>query len=204
MKRFTALLICAVLVFLFAACSKTGGESVSNDDTTSAAQQEVTATSQAIENAESVDNYTLGTLVTVNGDTDFKLKGLRLDGNRSTAENNGKDFATEGIRSGFFLDERISFYLDTDYNNPDSEDVKIICLPHRAFEEYKKMTFDEMTEKAAFVETFTVQEADTACFDPYVFSEDFGEGDYDVLFTFKGEIVYYLIINLTSETVSAE
>ena len=86
--------------------------------------------------------------------------------------------------------------------NVNFERVCLICLPHRAFTEYEKTSFEDITENAAFVETFYgMEEPDYACFDPYVFSEDFTEGDYDILFTFKGEIAYYVVINLTSETI---
>ena len=201
MKKGLALLLCAVLVCALAACSKaaTEKETVPAGETeTAQAQTETTeVTTQA---TASVDNYTLGTLVTVNGNTPFKLNGLRLDGNRSATENNGKDFATENIRAGFWLDERIAFYLDTDYNNPDSEDVKVVCVPHRDITEYAEMTFDAILEEAAFVETFTGQEnPEEPCFDPFVFGEDFEEGDYDLLFTYQGNIAYYMVINLTSE-----
>ena len=54
--------------------------------------------------------------------------------------------------------------------------------------------------RAAVLGVFSGQESEeTSCFDPYVFSEEFGEGDYDVLFTYQGEIAYYLVINLTPE-----
>jgi len=198
MKRWIVLLLCAAFLATFAACAKTQGGS--ETETTDGGNTTQEATSEAVsQSPESTDNYTLGTLVTVNGNTPFKLNGLRLDGNRSASENNGKEFATQGIRAGFFLDERIAFYLDTDYRAPESEDVKVVCVPHRDFAEYEKMSFDAIAEKAAFTEIFTEQPADASCFDPYVSSEDFKEGDFDVLFTYQGEIVYYIVINLTPE-----
>ena len=204
MKKTVIILLCLVLVSSFASCGKKAETAPVNSEPENIVSEPAseTVTEQISQQTATEDNYTLGTLVTVNGDTEFVLKGLRLDGNRSAGENNGKDFATEGIRSGFWLDERISFYLDTDYSDADSEDVKVICLPHRAFTEYEKTSFEDITENAAFVETFYgMEEPDYACFDPYVFSEDFTEGDYDILFTFKGEIAYYVVINLTSETI---
>ncbi len=202
MKKAFAIILCLAFVFSFAAC----GEKVQPEETAPASSEAESESVPASQESETLptysveDNYTLGTLVTVNGETPFVINGLRLDGNRSATENNGKPYATEGIRSGFFLDERIGFYIDTPYSNPDSEDAKVLCLPHRPFDNYKNIPFDELAEEAAFCETFTGQEEpDFPCFDPYVFSEEFGEGDYDVLFTYQGEIVYYIVINLTPE-----
>lgn len=198
MKRIIAAFICFAFLFVLASCG-----SKTDEPATDTTAPEITENNsfqyETVTGVYAEDNYTLGTLVTVNGETDFVLRGLRLDGNRSAGELNGKDFATEGIRSGFWLDERIEFYLDTDYNNPDSEDVKVICLPHHVFSEYEGMSFDEISEQAAFIETFTAQEPDTACFEPYVFGEEYLQGDYDILFTYKTEIVYYTVINLTQE-----
>ncbi len=204
MKKALAIIICLALIFSFAACGKNAqpeetapASSEAESESVPASQENETLPSSAAE-----DNYTLGTLVTINAETPFAISGLRLDGNRSATENNGKPYATEGIRSGFYLDERISFYIDTAYSNPDSEDAKVLCLPHRPFENYENIPFDELVEEAAFCETFTGQESEeVSCFDPYVFGEEFGEGDYDVLFTYKGEIVYYIVINLTPEII---
>ena len=78
----------------------------------------------------------------------------------------------------------------------------MVCVPHRNITEYAEMTFDAITEEAAFVETFTGQEdPEWPCFEPYVQPNDFEEGDYDVLFTYQGKITYYLVINLTPEIV---
>ena len=197
MKKALAILLSCILAISFAACSKK--ESSESTDVQTESTQQI-SNSETTAQPSNDDNYTLGSLVTVNGETPFILNGLRLDGNRSASENNGKDYATEGIRSGFFLDERIAFYLDTDYSNEDSEDVKVICVPHRPFAEYEELNYEELTEQAAFIETFYGQEdTDISCFDPYVFSEDFGDGDYDVLFTYQGDIAYYTVINLTPE-----
>jgi len=202
MKKAFAIIICLALIFSLAAC---GGKVQPEETEPASSEAEITAASETetvtLPSSAAEDNYTLGTLVTVNGETPFVINGLRLDGNRSAGENNGRPYATEGIRSGFFLDERISFYIDTPYSNPDSEDAKVLCLPHRSFNKYENIPFDELAEEAAFCETFTGQESEEiSCFDPYVFSEEFGEGDYDVLFTYQGGIVYYIVINLTPET----
>ncbi len=203
MKKFLALLLSLALVLcIFAACGKSSEEEPVTT-TKAAAQNTGEPESESVSQNTTVENYTLGKLVAVKDDTDFVLKGLRLNGNRSYA-NNDKDYATEDIRSGFYIQERIEFFLDTTYSNPDSEDVKVVCLPHRDFAEYEKMSFDEIAEKAAFVEIFTgMEDADSACFEPYV-SSDFEPGDYDVLFTYKGEITYYIVINFTPEIESAE
>ena len=201
MKILLAIIICLALVFSFAAC----GKKAQPEETVPASEAESESApaqgDETLPSSAAGDNYTLGTLVTVNGETPFVINGLRLDGNRSAGENNGRPYATEGIRSGFFLDERISFYIDTPYSNPDSEDAKVLCLPHRSFDKYENIPFDELAEEAAFCETFTGQESEEiSCFDPYVFSEEFGEGDYDILFTYQDKIVYYIVINLTPET----
>ena len=201
MKKISAVIVCLTLMFSFAACGKETQPAETQpapSETQSAAVPEVTG--ETLPPATSEDYFILGTLVTVNGETPFVINGLRLDGNRSASENNGRPYAVQDIRSGFFLDERIAFYIDTPYSNPDSEDAKVLCLPHRPAEKYEGVSFEELAENAAFCETFTGQESDEySCFDPYVFSEDFGEGYYDVLFTYRGEIVYLLVIYLTPE-----
>lgn len=202
MRKILAVSVCLALLFALASCVSNTDEAATTTTAPVITESASPVPEETVTGTAAEDNYTLGTLVTVNGETDFVLRGLRLDGNRSDSELNGKDFATEDIRAGFWLDERIEFYLDTDYNNPDSEDVKVICLPHHVFSEYEKMSFDEICEQAAFIETFTAQEdAEYSCFDPYVLSDDFSQGDYDILFTYKTEIVYYTVINLTPETV---
>lgn len=207
MKKLIAFLLAATLVFSFSACGGKNEEpSPVPVESVQPNQEEHTVEPETVEEvtvSESVGNetediYVTGVLVKTADEPEFVLSGLRLDGNRSNQDENGKDFAKAGIRNEFFLDERIEFYLDTDYIS-ETDDVKVVCLPHHPFDEYADMSFDEITEGAAFVETFYVQEPDVECFNPYVFSENFTEGDYDILFTYKGEIVYYTVITLTSE-----
>lgn len=208
MKKLIAFLLTATLVFSLSAC---GGkkeepatapvESVQPNEEEHTVEPETVQPTEGVSESvgnESEDIYVTGVLVKTADEPEFVLSGLRLDGNRSNPEENGKDFAKAGIRNEFFLDERIEFYLDTDYIS-ETDDVKVVCLPHHPFDEYTDMSFDEIAEGAAFIETFYGQVDDTSCFDPYVFSEDFSEGDYDVLFTYKGKIVYYTIITLTPE-----
>ena len=144
---------------------------------------------------------------------DFVIDGIILIGNRHSYF--GSDDATtviesfvkqgykkEGINSSFYLNEHIEMYLDTKYNGSASN-VKVLITPHKTVEELEKMSISELTtfaeEKGAVLDYQTPDEENYKYIgDPYV-NGDYPEGKYDILFTYKGKLAYFININLTKE-----
>ncbi len=145
--------------------------------------------------------------------TDFVIDGIILIGNQhSYFDTDDTDtilnsfvkqgYKKEGINSSFYLNERIEMYLDTKYNGSTS-DVKVLITPHKTVEEYEKMNIAELTklaeEKGAVLD-YQTPDADNHKYigDPYV-SMDYPEGKYDILFTYKGKLAYFININVTKK-----
>lgn len=145
--------------------------------------------------------------------TDFVIDGIILIGNRHNYFGRDdttriiEDFAKqgykkEGINSSYYLNEYIEFYIDTKYMGLES-DVKILVTPHKKVEEYEKMTFSELSDLASsggFVLDYITPDADNYKYvgNNYV-NEDYPEGKYDILFTYKGKLAYFIIITETKE-----
>ena len=94
-------------------------------------------------------------------------------------------------------------YLDTKYNGSASN-VKVLITPHKTVEELEKMSISELTtlaeEKGAVLDYQTPDEENYKYIgDPYV-NGDYPEGKYDILFTYKGKLAYFINVNLTKET----
>ena len=111
-------------------------------------------------------------------------------------------YKKEGINSSFYLNEHIEMYLDTKYNGSASN-VKVLITPHKTVEELEKMSISELTtlaeEKGAVLDYQTPDEENYKYIgDPYV-NGDYPEGKYDILFTYKGKLAYFININLTKE-----
>ena len=148
--------------------------------------------------------------------TDFVIDGIILIGNRhgyydtddtETILNNfvKQGYKKEGINSSFYLNEHIEMYLDTKYNGSTSN-VKVLITPHKTVEELEKMSISELTtlaeEKGAVLDYQTPDEENYKYIgDPYV-NADYSAGKYDILFTYKGKLAYFIIIDLTKEPVS--
>ena len=146
--------------------------------------------------------------------TDFVIDGVILVGNRHEyREENSTDeiieyFAKQGykkesINSSFYLSEWIEFYIDTKYSKS-VDDVKIIVAPHKTVEELEKLSLSELeelaTENGGFVLDYKTPEEDNYKFvgEGYV-HPDYAEGKYDILFTYKGKLAYFINVNLTKE-----
>ena len=145
--------------------------------------------------------------------TDFVIDGIILIGNRhgyfdtddtDTILNNfvKQGYKKEGINSSFYLNEWIEFYIDTKYNGSTSN-VKVLITPHKTVEELEKMSISELTtlaeEKGAVLDYQTPDEENSKYIgDPYV-NADYPEGKYDILFTYKGKLAYFINVNLTKE-----
>ena len=147
--------------------------------------------------------------------TDFVIDGIILVGNRHSyegvdPESEGfmnklvaKGYKKEGIYSDFYLNEWIEFYIDTKYSGAES-DVKILITPHKTVEELEKMSLTKLEELAnengGYVIDYKTPEADNYKYvgNGYV-NMDYPEGKYDILFTYKGKLAYFININLTKE-----
>lgn len=147
--------------------------------------------------------------------TDFVIDGIILVGNRHSyegipAEGEGimealvkKGYNKDGINTSFYLNEWIEFYIDTKYSGAES-DVKILITPHKTVEELEKMPLSKLEELAndngGFVLDYKTPEADNYKYvgEGYV-NMDYPEGKYDILFTYKGKLAYFINVNLTKE-----
>ena len=147
--------------------------------------------------------------------TDFVIDGIILVGNRHSyegvdPESEGfmnklvaKGYKKEGIYSDFYLNEWIEFYIDTKFSGAES-DVKILITPHKTVEELEKMSLSKLEELAndngGYVIDYKTPEADNYKYvgNGYV-NMDYPEGKYDILFTYKGKLAYFININLTKE-----
>ncbi len=147
--------------------------------------------------------------------TDFVIDGIILVGNRHSyegvdSESEGfmnklvaKGYKKEDIYSDFYLNEWIEFYIDTKYSGAES-DVKILITPHKTVEELEKMSLSKLEELAndngGYVIDYKTPEADNYKYvgNGYV-NMDYPEGKYDILFTYKGKLAYFINVNLTKE-----
>ncbi len=147
--------------------------------------------------------------------TDFVIDGIILVGNRHSYEGipaEGerimealvkKGYNKDGINTSFYLNEWIEFYIDTKYSGAES-DVKILITPHKTVEELEKLSLTKLEELAndngGYVIDYKTPEADNYKYvgNGYV-NMDYPEGKYDILFTYKGKLAYFININETKE-----
>lgn len=161
--------------------------------------------------------YEEGNLCTIVDETgnpkqnEFVIDGLILAGNQHKyGDDSASDiesllvdgYKVEGINSSFYLDEYIQFYIYTSYEGSE-EDVKILVTPHNSVEEYEKMSYDQLNDLAktkGFVLDYKKPDLENNRFvgENYV-NGDYPEGKYDILFTYKGKLAYYININETKE-----
>ena len=171
-----------------------------------------------INNYTSEFNYTEGILHEIgyfDEEIPFTINGIILIGNRHSY--NGREdgesvieyfvekgYNKDNINSSFYLNEWIEFYIDTKYYGA-PDDVEILAVPHKPVEDYLNMSKTELEEFATekgFVMEYRMPEEDNH---KYVGSSyinmDNPEGKYDILFSYKGKLVYYICIDLTKESV---
>ena len=147
--------------------------------------------------------------------TDFVIDGIILVGNRHSYEGipaEGerimealvkKGYNKDGINTSFYLNEWIEFYIDTKYNGS-ANDVKILITPHKTVEELEKLSLTKLEELAndngGYVIDYKTPETDNYKYvgNGYV-NMDYPEGKYDILFTYKGKLAYFINVNLTKE-----
>ncbi|MBR1385697.1 MAG: hypothetical protein IJ568_02580 [Bacilli bacterium] len=146
--------------------------------------------------------------------TDFVIDGIILIGNGHEYRGDDKTmeiidyfvekgYNKEGINSSFYLNEWIEFYIDTKYSGS-ANDVKIIVTPHKTVEELEKLSLTKLEELAnengGFVLDYKTPEEDNHKYvgNGYV-NSDYPVGKYDILFTYKGKLAYFININLAKE-----
>ena len=147
--------------------------------------------------------------------TDFVIDGIILVGNRHSyegldTESEGimaklaaKGYNKEGINSSFYLNEWIEMYIDTQYNGS-ANNVKILITPHRTVEELENMSLSQLealaNDNGGYVIDYQTPETDNYKYvgNGYV-NVDYPEGKYDILFTYKGKLAYFININETKE-----
>ena len=151
--------------------------------------------------------------------SDFIIDGIILVGNRHSyagleAETEGiieklvstQGYKKEGLNSSFYLNEYIQFYIDTKYEGS-AGDVKILVTPHKEVADLEELSFAKLqelaTENGGFVLDYKTPEADNYKYvgEGYV-NMDYPEGKYDILFTYKGKLAYF--INITEAKEPAE
>ena len=145
---------------------------------------------------------------------DFVIDGIILIGNRHEYRGDDdtmeiidyfvqKGYNKEGLNSSFYLSEWIEFYVDTKYAGTES-DVKVVVVPHRDMNELELLSLTQLeelaNEKGGFVLDYKTPEEDNHKYigNGYV-GPDYPEGKYDILFTYKGKISYFINVELAKE-----
>ena len=145
---------------------------------------------------------------------DFVIDGIILIGNRHDYRGDDdtmgiidyfvqKGYNKEGLNSSFYLSEWIEFYVDTKYTGSES-DVKVVVVPHRDMNELELLSLTQLeelaTEKGGFVMDYKTPEEDNHKYigNGYV-GPDYPVGKYDILFTYKGKIAYFINVELAKE-----
>lgn len=218
MKKILSACICIIMAVSMVAC----GSSSSSSDSKSTSSK-----SSASSNADSKSDggnsgdssgqdlskykFNKGELVRITNDenepavADFEIKGLIVAGNQTEgagfdAQKSG-GYKTSGLKADFMLSEHITLHAEGITGN--TEDLKIICLPHREMADYILKSADELTQIAetegAYVNASGPDaERDNEIVDFYVGPiEERKAGSYDILFVYKGKLAYYLPIELS-------
>ena len=147
--------------------------------------------------------------------TDFVIDGIILIGNRHEyrPENSTDEiidyfvkqgYNKEGLNKDFYLNEWIELYIDTKYDKKAS-DVKIMITPHKTVEELEKMSLSQLedlaNENGGNVIEYQTPDVDNFKYvgNGLIVNQDYKEGKYDILFTYKGKLAYFINVNLTKE-----
>lgn len=166
-------------------------------------------------------NYKDGVLTTIVDEegnpkqTDFVIDGIIIVGNHheyrdenateSVIETLVKEgYKKKGLNKDFYLDEWIELYIDTKYDKKAS-DVKIMITPHKTVEELEKMSLSQLedlaNENGGNVIEYQTPDTDNFKYvgNGLIVTQDYKEGKYDILFTYKGKLAYFINVNLTKE-----
>ena len=212
------LLLFAVWVFLLRDKGTTNNNNTNNNNTSEKTDKKDEKTDNKTGYEYDYRDGVLTQIVDEEGNpkqTDFVIDGIILVGNRHSyegvdPESEGfmnklvaKGYKKEDIYSDFYLNEWIEFYIDTKYSGAES-DVKILITPHKTVEELEKLSLTKLEELAndngGYVIDYKTPEADNYKYvgNGYV-NMDYPEGKYDILFTYKGKLAYFININETKE-----
>ena len=197
-----------------AASKGTDAAADAGSDATSPQAQTPTPTQAA-----HVYDYTPGTVGTVLADDgqtplvpDFSIPGMILRGNRQD-ETNATDLAgayrLTGLKSDYYFNEWIEFYIDPAGQPPLPTAWKVACLPHREMDEYKALSGAQIEELANASYGFVIdmgnqpqsidETSGKAYFgNGYVNADANLPGIWDLLFLKDGRPAQYMTINLST------
>ena len=218
MKKILSACICIIMAVSMVACGSSSSSSdskstSSKSSASSSADSKSDGGNSGDSSGQDLSKYKFnkGELVRITDDnnepavTDFEIKGLIVAGNQTEgagfdAQKSG-GYKTSGLKADFMLNEHISLHAEEITGN--TEDLKIICLPHREMADYILKSADELTQIAetegAYVNASGPDtERDNEIVDFYVGPIDERKaGSYDILFVYKGKLAYYLPIELS-------
>ena len=218
MKKILSACICIIMAVSMVAC---GSSSSSSDSKSTSSKSSASSSADSKSDGGNSGNssgqdlskykFNKGELVRITDDNnepavaDFEIKGLIVVGNQTEgagfdAQKSG-GYKTSGLKADFMLNEHISLHAEEITGN--TENLKIICLPHREMADYILKSADELTQIAetegAYVNASGPDaERDNEIVDFYVGPiEERKAGSYDILFVYKGKLAYYLPIELS-------
>lgn len=218
MKKILSACICIIMAVSMVACGSSSSSSdskstSSKSSASSSADSKSDGGNSGDSSGQDLSKYKFnkGELVRITDDnnepavTDLEIKGLIVVGNQTEgagfdAQKSG-GYKTSGLKADFMLNEHISLHAEGITGN--TEDLKIICLPHREMADYILKSADELTQIAetegAYVNASGPDaERDNEIVDFYVGPiEERKAGSYDILFVYKGKLAYYLPIELS-------
>lgn len=218
MKKILSACICIIMAVSMVACGSSSSSSdskstSSKSSASSSADSKSDGGNSGDSSGQDLSKYKFnkGELVRITDDNnepavaDFEIKGLIVAGNQTEgagfdAQKSG-GYKTSGLKADFMLNEHITLHAEGITGN--TEDLKIICLPHREMADYILKSADELTQIAetegAYVNASGPDaERDNEIVDFYVGPiEERKAGSYDILFVYKGKLAYYLPIELS-------
>ena len=227
MKKVVIVIICIILllalglgIYFLTNKGEKKEENIAANNSQSMQKSESTTNTKTSNNKKYEYTYRDGVLTQIVDEkgnpkqTDFVIDGIILVGNRHEYSGDDttigimdylveKGYKKEGLNKDFYLNEWIEFYIDTKYSKNVS-DVKILVTPHKTVEELEKMSLSQLeelaSEKGGFVIDYQTPEEDNHKYvgNGYV-NQDYPEGKYDILFTYKGKLAYFININETKE-----
>ena len=180
MKKVGAVVLAAACMFSAAGCSKKKDEKKDNNDTK--------VTDKAKDDAKAAENSkdTEG-INTDNADIQVMTK-LTLSGNQfGSSEFNSKAPSTEGIRSGFALNEWVEFYPEASADNG----ITVYVLEHREDQaSYVTTQYgDQMPGFVTYVKLYhnVEEDPDGTWGSFYLNPDEWKPGYYDFVFTYEGK-----------------
>ena len=218
MKKILSACICIIMAVSMVACGSSSSSSdskstSSKSSASSSADSKSDGGNSGDSSGQDLSKYKFnkGELVRITDDNnepavaDLEIKGLIVAGNQTEgagfdAQKSG-GYKTSGLKADFMLNEHISLHAEEITGN--TENLKIICLPHREMADYILKSADELTQIAetegAYVNASGPDtERDNEIVDFYVGPIDERKaGSYDILFVYKGKLAYYLPIELS-------